>query len=244
MTFKEEDMYKHIKKHYEKLGYKVDGEVKDCDVVCLKEDEIVVIEMKKTFNTKLLYQAISRQKITEKVYVAIPRPKKFTIKKRREITVISGRLGIGVILINMTKSKYDKFQIILEPKKVSVVVKKKREEILNELNNRNLNINVGGVTNKKINTAYKEKVVKIATALEATKENTAKELIKTFECDKTTNRILYINNYKWFENVSRGVYKLNEYGEKKLHSEEFKELYKYYKKDITKIIKEDKKRSE
>ncbi len=230
-SFKEEDMYKYVQKYFKGLGYEVHGEVSNCDVVCIKNDEIIIIEMKKNFSTKLLAQALSRQKITEKVYIAIPKPKKYTWKKRIEILGICKRLGVGVILINMVSNK-DRLNIALEPIKMSIVLKRKREKVLNELNNRNVNINKGGITNKKINTAFKEKCVKIACALELVGESSAKDLIKFYECDVKTNNILYVNILGWFDKVSRGVYRLNDYGLQKIHSDEFKEVYDYYKKDI------------
>ncbi len=238
-NFKEEDMYKHIEKYFKQLGYKVDGEVGDCDVVCIKNDELIVIEMKKNFTTKLLYQGLRRQKITDKVYIAIPRPKKYTLKKRSEIVSICKRLGVGVILINMTRSRSsdEKCQIILEPIKMTVVLKRKRDKVLKEFSGRSLNINKGGATNKKINTAFREKSVKISCALELTGENSAKNLVKYYECDESTRDILYRNVYRWFDKVGYGTYKLNEYGLKMLHSDDFKDVYEHYKKEIKKLHK-------
>ncbi len=234
ITFKEEDMYKYVEKYFRNLGYQVDGEVRDCDIVCIKGEELVIIEMKKNFSTKLLAQALSRQKITDKIYIAIPKPKKYTNKKRHEILNICKRLGIGVILINMRNNK-DRFKIILHPIKMVPIVKRQKDKILNEFNGRNVNINKGGITNKKINTAFKEKSVKIACSLELVGESSAKDLIKFYNCDEKTNDIMYRNSLKWFDNVSRGKYKLNDYGLKKLHSKEYKETYKYYNKEIKKI---------
>ncbi len=237
-NFKEEDMYKYIEKYFKNLGYKVDGEVLDCDIVCIKDDELIVIEMKKNFSTKLLYQALRRQKITDKVYICIPKPKKYTLKKRNEILSISKRLGLGVILVNMSNKNKSRCEVIVEPKKMSVVLNKSKNKVLDEFNGRSVNINKGGTTNKKINTAFRERCVKIGCALELVGESSPKNLVNLYECDEKTRDILYINAYRWFDNVSRGIYKLNEYGKEKLHSDEFKSVYKYYKKEVAKLHKE------
>ncbi len=233
INFKEEDMYKYIEQYFKKLEYAVDGEVEDCDVVCVKGDELVIIEMKKNFSTKLLFQALSRQKITSQVYIAIPKPKKYTLKKRNEILSLCKRLGVGVILINM-KNNEDRCKIILEPIEISIINKKKKEKVLKEFKGRNINMNKGG-TNKKINTAFREKSVKIACALELVGESGAKDLIKFYECDEGTYNILYRNVYKWFDKASHGKYKLNDYGLKELHSKKFTEVYNHYKKEINKL---------
>ncbi len=233
--FKEEDMYKHIEKYFKNQGYRVDGEVADCDIVCIKDEELIVIEMKKNLSTKLLYQGLRRQKVTDKVYIAIPKPKKYTLTKRNEILSITKRLGLGVILINMSNKSKERCEIIVEPKKMSIVISKNRKKVLDEIKGRSVNINKGGITNKKINTAFREKCVKIGCILELIGESSPKDLVKYYECDEKTRHILYTNVYGWFTNVSKGVYKLNDFGLEKLHSEEFKIVYKHYKKEVNKL---------
>lgn len=62
---KETDLYKPVKELFEKMGYTVNGEVKDMDVTAVRGDELVVVELKTAFNITLLQQAVKRQKITE-----------------------------------------------------------------------------------------------------------------------------------------------------------------------------------
>ena len=73
---KESDLYQPIKDYLDSLGYDTKGEVKNCDITAIKDDELVVVELKKGFTIELLYQAIERQKIADSVYVAIPFPKR------------------------------------------------------------------------------------------------------------------------------------------------------------------------
>jgi len=78
--FKEEDLYDPLRKWLVNNGYDVQAEVQACDVVAIKDDEITVIELKKAFNLKLVYQCMERQKIGKYVYAAPP--KKIHERKR------------------------------------------------------------------------------------------------------------------------------------------------------------------
>ncbi|HBN82321.1 MAG TPA: hypothetical protein DDZ89_00600, partial [Clostridiales bacterium] len=100
---KETELYKPVKELFEKMGYTVNGEVTDMDVTAVRGDELIVVEMKTGFNVTLLLQAVKRQKITEQVYVAIPRP---TYKKRfsqdfKDKEYLIRRLSLGLILVAM-----------------------------------------------------------------------------------------------------------------------------------------------
>ena len=74
--FKETDLYEPIRAFLEEEGYQVQAEVKDCDIAAVKDGQLVIVELKKAFNLKLVYQGLERQSLTEQVFVAIPRPKK------------------------------------------------------------------------------------------------------------------------------------------------------------------------
>ena len=74
--FKETDLYEPIRAFLEEEGYQVQAEVKDCDIAAVKDGQLVIVELKKSFNLKLVYQGLERQSLTEQVFVAIPRPKK------------------------------------------------------------------------------------------------------------------------------------------------------------------------
>ena len=62
----EADLYPPIKRHLERLGLEVKGEVRGCDLLALSEGtpELVVIgEMKQSFTRKLLLQAVDRTSV-------------------------------------------------------------------------------------------------------------------------------------------------------------------------------------
>ena len=69
----ESDLYIPVKDFLELQGYEVNGEVKGCDVVALRgNEELVVVELKLSFNLELIMQAVERLAVTSKVYVGIP----------------------------------------------------------------------------------------------------------------------------------------------------------------------------
>ena len=68
----EVDLYKPIQEYFLCEDYQVFGEVNDCDIAAIKDDEIVIIELKLTLSVDLLIQAAKRQRLTDQVYIAIP----------------------------------------------------------------------------------------------------------------------------------------------------------------------------
>ena len=70
----ETDLYPPIKRHLERLGLAVKGEVCGCDLVALSEGspELVVIgEMKQSFTLELVLQAVDRTSIWDEVWLAV-----------------------------------------------------------------------------------------------------------------------------------------------------------------------------
>lgn len=233
---KECQLFNPIKKYFTEKGYTVQGEVKNCDIVCIKDDEITVIELKKSFNLKVLYQAIDRKAFSNYVYIAIERPKNFRKKEVKYMFKILQAMEIGLITVSMD-TPIKSIQIILEPvyKKINYS-SKKRKMILNETKNRNLYINIGGSSTKnaKLLTAYRESSIHIACALEVLQKASAKELKSITKIEKAYN-ILYDNHFSYFQKIERGVYSLSEIGRNMLYGEDFKDAISYYRKEIQKF---------
>src|SRR5690554_4726501 len=91
----EKELYKPVHDYFEKFGYDVHGEVKDCDITASKGDELIIIELKRNLNLELLIQAVKRQRITENVYIAILEPKSLFTKKWKDLCFIVRRLEVG-----------------------------------------------------------------------------------------------------------------------------------------------------
>ncbi|SHI53013.1 hypothetical protein SAMN02745751_00496 [Dethiosulfatibacter aminovorans DSM 17477] len=213
---KETELYQPVKDLFEGMGYEVYSEVDDMDVVAVKDDRKIVIELKTSLSMKLLIQAVKRQKIYEDVYVAVPFPK---FKKRfskdfKDKEYLLRRLELGLIFVSFNeKNAYA--QIALEPKPFNLQIsrtrsKKKRTLVDRELSNRHGDNNTGG-TKGKLVTAYREKALELASYLRETDEMTTGELREASGNEKSTN-ILYKNYYGWFERADKGVYRLSNKG--------------------------------
>lgn len=237
-NIREEELSKPITDFFLNKGYTVRCEVNSCDIAAVKEEELIVIELKKSLTVDLLLQAVKRQKISDLVYIAIPKPKKLTGRgKWRDICHLIKRLEIGLILVSFTENG-SYIEIAEEPKifnreKSINSSTKKRAALLKEFKSRSKDLNIGGSTGKKIVTAYREFAVYIACCLEKFGNMSTKELkLKGSNPDKTYS-ILYSNHYGWFEKVEKGVYKLSEKGKKEI--KEFEILTDNFRKEISKF---------
>src|SRR4051794_36991913 len=68
-------LYAPVKRFLEGLGDEVKGEVRGCDLVARRGDEQpVIVELKRRFTLGLVLQGIDRLALSERVYVAVPRP--------------------------------------------------------------------------------------------------------------------------------------------------------------------------
>jgi len=216
---KEIELYPPVKELLLSLGYDVKAEVAHMDVVALKESEWAVVELKTSFTLKLLLQATQRQKLTEKVYVAIPAPtrrQRFS-KAFKEYEHLLKRLELGLILVHFEDAP--RAELVFAPKDyprgpVLSRNKKKSAAALREAEGRHLDYNMGG-TNGKLMTVYREKALLAAACLKENGELRVKELRELTRYEKIQT-LLRNNHYGWFEKADRGVYKLSPKGEEAL----------------------------
>ena len=229
---KESDLFPYLKEYLETAGYTVRAEVNDCDIAATLGDEIIIIELKLRLNLELIIQATDRQRIIDSVYVAVPKPSGRAQKKRlKGVLHILRRLEVGLIFIEMDSK--ESVKIIFHPKQFQRRKQSRRKRaLLKEISLRGKNRNVGGVTRRKIITAYRENVIQIAIYLKNLGETSAANLRKYGTGDKTSS-ILYSNFYKWFTRVDRGVYKLNERGAEEMM--QWQDLVEHYETEFLKI---------
>lgn len=218
---KEQDLYLPIKTLFESMGYEVKGEVKTVDVVAKCDKTIVAIELKKDFTIPLIAQGALRQKLTDFVYVAIPKPSAKVQKSKlfKDKIYILKRLGIGLILVDL-ESKKQRAKILQEPILTDIKAqqqrnKKKRAALLRELRERHNNFNIGGTRGKTI-TAYRESILRILSHFDDGNPHTTKEII-TSTGDKRATRQLYEDHYGWFTKEGRGTYSISDKGKAALN---------------------------
>lgn len=222
----EKELYPPVRKLFEKRGYKVNAEVKDCDMTAVRDDEFIIIELKKNLSVALLGQGLKRQKTGADVFVAVPKPKQYSLKKFRSVFSVIKKLELGLIFVSL-RGEHSFAEIVFEPKPFNFTRqdKRKRNEIMKEIEGRTIETNTGGVTGTKIITAYTEKCIHIACMLDMYGEMSAAQVRKRGGADNAYN-ILSMNVYGWFEKVRRGVFKITEKG--RLDLMEYPELEHYY----------------
>ncbi len=229
-SYNEIDLYAPICDFFTKQNYNVKSEVKGCDVVAQKGNDIVIVEMKKAFQLKLVYQAIDRQTICKNVFVAIARPvKPQNTKQFQNMLKLLKRLGIGLLTVAID-STIKTVDVILQPNNNTAFKNnKKTKKLLLEMQQRTGDYNIGGMTRKKIITAYKEKALELCCVLQQ-KEEISYAFLRKNNVTESHIKMLGTNVYQWYERVSRGVYRLSEEGKKALEQKEYKEVVAYYQK--------------
>lgn len=218
-SIKESDLYLPIKDYLESLGYDTKGEVKSCDITAVKEDELIVVELKKGFTLDLIYQALERQKYADGVYIAVPLPKKGYMDSRyNNMLYLCRRLEIGLIFVGFSIKGKPQIDVALPPTPVKAVrrSKKKRLAVITEHNGRTGSVNTGGVTRRKIITVYKEQALQIAALLNENGAMKAADVRKATGVEKTST-ILNRNFYKWYEKAEdlgncKTTYKITQEG--------------------------------
>ena len=82
----EVDLYPPLKRFLTQQGYEVKGEVHNCDVIAVRGDEpIVVVELKLSINLTVVLQAVDRLRISNIVYIGVPKGIVVLKKQRKQI---------------------------------------------------------------------------------------------------------------------------------------------------------------
>lgn len=225
----EKDMYKPIEEFLNIKKYKVYGEVKSIDIIGVKKKDVVIVEMKKNLNIKVLTQAFNRKKYTSKVYIAILRPKKDT-KQMRDAIGILERLGIGLLYVNILES----ISQVQEKLKPNLDDTQEFDEIafaklMKELEGRSGSYNLGGLVKEKVVTAYREQAIFIGCGLKRFGPKNSKFLMNLGTNEKTYS-IMYTNHYGWFDKVGKGIFTINDKGIEGM--KKYPRVLKYYEDKI------------
>ena len=216
---RETDLYAPVKRFLEDDGYEVKSEITGCDVVAWKSDAPpVIIELKIAFSLELVLQGTQRQKVSDDVYLAVPKPNTPTKrrnwrKRQRSIIGLCRRLGLGLILIDIECDYPGQVDILLDPELYRPrKTTRQQARLKKEFLARSGDPNTAGVSKIKIVTAYRQDAIRCAMALEGGKVLGIAE-IKASTGVSRAGPILQKNHYDWFERAARGVYRLTEHGE-------------------------------
>lgn len=210
----EKDQYPILKNHLESLGYTVKAEINDVDLMALKDEVVVLIEMKTTLNIPLIAQGVRRKSLEDSVYLSIPKPTDKVLKSPlfKDKCLILKHLGLGLILVDM---KYEALNILFDPgKRTANRAHKRRKRLKEEFNARLSDYNTGGSHRTRIITAYRELAL-LALDHMRDQPRTTKALRAHTGRGKVTD-ILQKNHYGWFRRISRGVYEITDVGREAL----------------------------
>lgn len=231
-NFTESDMYAPIKNLLLTQGFIVRGEVKGCDIAAVSGETLWVVEMKLSANITLIYQAMERQTAANGVFVAVPRPKNAREKNFRSLQKLLKKLGLGLITVALD-SPTQHAEILFFPAEAA---KKnvKSAAIKKEIFGRTTDT-IGGVSQKKVNTAYREKCIRIACIIEAKGEISPKTLVQ-MGCEKNAGNILRANYFGWFEKICAGTYDITDIGRNYLEEHKNSTLVTYYRMKAAEIL--------
>jgi len=219
---KEEQLYLPIKDFFHAKGYEVKGEVNHCDLVGVHQDtkEVIVVEMKKTFNLALLLQGVERLRLGATVYLAVERNRKKSgaVNQRYgDLTELCRRLGIGLLTVTFYVTKAPVVELLCSPGEEPQRSNRpsKGKKLLYEFKERSGDYNTGGSHARKLVTAYRERALRCAHALQQMDQASPSQLAKQTNV-RQAGSIMRDNHYQWFKKVGRGLYTLTEEGHQAL----------------------------
>lgn len=212
----EQDLYRCVKTLFEELDFSVKAEVLNCDVLAVRNDLYIAVELKLKLNLEVILQAVDRQKTVESVYIAVPvwgLPKQKS--RYKAICHLLKRLEVGLILID---EQGDGLLAFIESDAVHFDRGKSMQRnagyqfhLKKEFKMRYGDDNIGGSTRVKRMTAYRQDALAFAILIDAG-YSTLKELKSIAPALDSKTTILQHNHYGWFNRVKRGVYELSASG--------------------------------
>ncbi len=218
---RETELYMPVKKFFTGRGYEVKAEIRGCDLLAVRSDEPLptIVEMKKTFTLPLLLQGIDRQKTGAAVWLAVERnrTKKGARNQRYyELTALCRRLGLGFLTVTFYKTKEPAVDVWCEPVPALPAAasrpRKAAVRLLQEFEARSGDFNLGGSTRHKLVTAYRERALQCALALQCHGPSSPRQ-IREWTGYAKADMMLRDDYYGWFARVQKGVYRLTASGE-------------------------------
>ena len=207
-----------MKAYFTAQGYDVKGEVGAADLVAVlkskQDDEPVIVELKTGFTLSLFHQAINRQSMTDKVYIAVPHKSgKAAFTALRKNKMLCRRLRLGLITVRLSDSRV---VVHCQPAPFTPrKIKARKTKLLSEFESRHGDPNEGGMTSTGMMTSYRQGALRCAKVLYDEGTCKASYVAKMAGFEKARN-LMAANHYGWFEKIDRGIYGLSPSGAKAL----------------------------
>lgn len=191
------------------------GEVGAADLVAVRfadgdAAEPVIVELKTSFTLSLFHQAITRQSMTEQVYICAPyKPGKIGLKSVRKNKMLCRRLGLGLMTVRLPEGRV---VVHCDPAPFTPrKIKARKVKLLSEFESRHGDPNDGGMTRVGMMTSYRQGALRCAKVLHDEGACKASYVAKMAGFKKARN-LMAANHYGWFEKVDRGIYGLSPSG--------------------------------
>ena len=213
----ETDLYPAVKAFLEGQGYAVKSEVRGCDVVALRGDgPPVIVELKLTFSLTLLLQGIARLSLTDRVYLAVSRPRGRRARGvsvyRRDVRDLCRRVGLGLMTVAPGHTAAA-VEVVADPTPYRPRRRAKElTRLLGEHARRAGDPNRGGVTRTPIVTAYRQEALRCAMLIQRGGRAVIKMLRETGVVPNVS-KILQRDVYGWFRRLQRATYALTDRAE-------------------------------
>lgn len=210
-TTGEASLYAPIKRFLERLGYVVKGEVCGCDLVARRGDEPpVIVELKLRFSLALLLQGIDRLAVSERVYLAVPRPshrRRGLSPEAPAVRRLCRRVGVGLLVVGPQSVTMLEEPAPYRPRPA----RQRTARLISEFDRRVGDPNVGGRSRTPVVTAYRQDALRVAGALAANGPMRVSELRSATGVADAAG-IVQRNVYGWFARLARGTYTLSAVG--------------------------------
>jgi hypothetical protein len=209
---RESDLYPPVKAFLEAQGYVVKGEIGGCDAVGTRGGEPpVIVELKLQFTLALVLQGVDRLSLTDRVYLAVPRPRgrngPAVSADHRGVRTLCRRIGLGLMTVETVPPGVE---VLLDPEPYRPRKKTQRlGRLLGEHARRAGDPTRGGVTRTPIVTAYRQEALRCALLIRDDRGGSLKALRETGVVPNAS-RILQRDVYGWFQRVERATYALTE----------------------------------
>ena len=169
----------------------------------------MIVELKLRVSLALYHQALARLKVTDHVYIAVPKPTgKSARKALLDNTGMCRRLGLGFMVVLSDR----RVEVLCDPGPYAPRKSKLRTtRLLREFHARRGDPNDGGATRHGIVTAYRQDALACAKHLVEQGPSRGRDVVAATGVARAT-RVMADNHYGWFERVEKGVYSVTDAG--------------------------------
>ena len=206
---RETALYAPVKALLVAQGYTVKGEVGAADLVAVRGHEApVIVELKLKITLALYHQAVARLRLTDRVYIAVPRPTGRQARRAlRENLVMCRRLGLGLITVSG-----DLAEVRCDPGPYAARRDRRgQDKLLRTFARLEGDPNDGGATRHGLVTGYRQEALRCAAHLAEHGPCRGRDVVAATGVAQAT-RLMRDNHYGWFLRVAPGVYALTDAG--------------------------------